>query len=212
MPIRSYRYMRRKAWRKRVAKRRRIAKGRAGKVIQPVHYFTRSQYATNAITVTAGTDYFGASSFSLINLPDQTDFTSLYDQYKILKVKWTLLPKGNSMDIGNGVTVGQMGRVFTVLDYDDSSAPSSFNQMCQYQNMRKTSTAASHTRTIVPKYLREVSTGLGTTANEPATGWIDCTNNSVLHRGIKIGIQAPPNGSNVYDLLLTYTLAFKNVR
>lgn len=167
----------------------------------------------NIITVTAGTDYFGASSFALINLPNQSEFTSLYDQYKILKVKWQLLPRGNSAELGNNTAAsGMMGRVFTCLDYDDSNSPASFNEMCQYENLKKTSTAVSHTRSFVPKYTREVATGLGTTANEPATGFIDCTNNSVLHRGIKIGIQAPPAGSQVYDLLVTYKLAFKNVR
>lgn len=192
--------------------RRRRARGRIGAKSQPVHYFTRSQFASGVVTVVAGTDAFIASPFQLSNLADVTDFTNLYDMYKILKVKYTLMPRGNSSDVGILAGAGASTRVCSVLDYDDSLAPVSFNQLCQYSNIKWTSATQNHSRTIVPKFLREVSTGLGTTANEIATGWINCTNNNVYHRGIKLGIQAPSSGSAVYDLLVKYTLAFKGVR
>lgn len=190
----------------------RRGRGRKGVVSQPVHYYTRSQFASSIVTVTAGTDAFFASPFQLSNLADVTDFTNLYDMYKIMKVSYTLMPRGNSSDVGLLAGAGGMTRVCSVLDYDDSLAPVSFNQMVQYNNIKWTSSTKNHSRTFVPKFLREVSTGLGTTASEIATGWINCTNSTVYHRGIKVGIQAPTSGSAVYDLVVKYTLGFKGVR
>lgn len=213
MPRLTYAQLRRRL-RARRAKGARVRRmrGARGSPAQPVHYFTRSQFATSVVTVSAGTPQFFASNFQLSSLPDVTDFTNLYDMYKILKIKYTLMPKGNSSDVGIAAGLGNMVRVCSVLDYDDSVAPTSFNQLCQYNNIKWTHSTQNHSRTLVPKFLREVSTGLGTTANEVSTGWINCANNNVQHRGIKVGIQAPQNGTVDYDLVIKYTLAFKGVR
>lgn len=204
--IRRRRVPRRKAMRKRqYAPRRRGLR-------QPAHYFKRVQFATNAITVT-GTSFFSASAFELQNVPNASEFTSLYDQYKITAVKYQILPRGNVADIGTSATQGNMGRVFSVLDYDDSNAPASFNEMTQYQNCKVTPSTVTHTRYLKPRFNMDVLSGsVGLTANAPRTGWIDCGQADVRHRGVKIGIQAPTNAVMTYDLMITYYLAFKNVR
>lgn len=203
---------RRRAQRRRPLRKRQFAPKRTG-IRQPVHYFKRAQFATSVITVSGGVAYFGASSFELQNVPNASEFTSLYDQYKINGIKWQLLPRGNSADVGTSTTQGNQGRIFSVLDYDDSNAPASFNDMTQYQNVKMTPNTVTHTRYLKPKFLMDVLSGsVGVTANAPRNGWIDCTNSDVKHRGVKIGIQAPTNATYTYDLMVTYYLAFKNVR
>lgn len=211
------------AYRKRIVRRKRISKRKVGKRMmvrrspglrQPVHYFKRTQFATNVITVSGGASYFGASSFEIQNLPNFNEFTSLYDQYKLTAIKYQILPRGNSADVGTSATQGNQGRIFSVIDYDDSNAPASFNDMTQYQNLKSTPNTMTHTRYFKPKFIMDVlSGGVGLTANAPRSGWIDCTQADVKHRGIKIGIQAPnATATWTYDLMVTYYLAFKNVR
>lgn len=202
---------RRRAPRRKAMRKRQYAPKRKG-LRQPVHYFKRVQFATSVITVT-GTNVFSASSFELQNVPNNSEFTALYDQYKITAIKYQILPRGNVAEIGTSATQGNMGRVFSVLDYDDSNAPSSFNDMIQYQNCKVTPSTVTHTRYLKPRFNLDILSGsVGVTANAPRTGWIDCTNADVKHRGVKIGIQAPTNATVTYDLMVTYYLAFKNVR
>lgn len=206
------------AWRRRYKarkaqlKRRRVARGRVGKIRQPVHYFKRSVFTPAAFTVSAGTDFFNASQFQLGFLPDVTDFTSLYDQYKILSVTIKLMPRGNSSDVGVAAGIGNMTRVFSVLDYDDSVVPTSLNQLIQYQNLKTTNSTSIHTRTLKPMFIKEVQTITGTGGSPTRGGWIDVLNTNVQYRGVKWCIQAPSNGSVVYDQMVTYNLAMKNVR
>lgn len=179
---------------------------------QPVQYFTRSVYNTATLSVAPGSIGYANSTFTLGLLPDASDFTNLYDQYRIMGVRVTLLPRGNSSDL---ITQGNIGRSFSVLDYDDNNVPSSINQLCQYPNMKMVSTHKAHSRYLVPKFQRDVATGLGTIAKNPSTGWIDCTRTDVLHYGVKWAVQGPPAaaGANlVYDQITTFYLAFKYVR
>lgn len=197
-------------WRKRAPRRKRQFGGRS--LRQPVHYFKRAFFASSAITVTGGATTFGASEFDLATMPNFTEFTALYDQYKITAVKWQLLPRGNSAEIGLSSVQGLQGQVFTVLDYDDGNAPTSINQLTQYQNLKMTRNTVTHTRYLKPRFNMEVANVVATAANAPRTGWIDVANDQVRHRGVKYAIQAPTNATYVYDLMITYYMAFKNVR
>lgn len=200
----------RRVSRRRTVRRKRMVRSKG--LRQPVHYFKRVQFTTSAITV-SGTAVFGASAFELQNIPNASEFTSLYDQYKITGIRYSILPRGNSADIGTSATQGNMGRIFSVLDYDDSTAPASFNEMTQYQNVKMTNNAQTHTRYLKPRFNLDVLSGsVSLTANAPRTGWIDCSTADVKHRGVKFGIQAPTNAVMTYDLMIVYYLAFKNVR
>ena len=67
-------------------------KGRRGPPRQPVHYFKRNTYAINAVTSSATTDTFQSVSFQLADVPNFTEFTSLYDQYQIQSIKYISCP------------------------------------------------------------------------------------------------------------------------
>lgn len=201
----------RRVTRRKVVRRKRMVRSKG--LRQPVHYFKRAQFAPSVITVSGGTSFFSASSFELQNVPNATEFSNLYDQYKITGIKYSIMPRGNSADVGTSATQGNMGRIFSVLDYDDSNAPSGFNEMTQYQNLKVTPNTVTHTRFLKPRFNMDVLSGsVGLTANAPRTGWIDCASTDVKHRGVKIGIQAPTTATYTYDLMITYYLAFKNVR
>lgn len=203
-----------KSNKRKAANKRRNRMGRkryGGKSLrQPVHYFKRSVFSAGALTATAGTTVFDAGAFRLSSLPDASDFTALYDQYRIKAIRWQLMPRGNSSDLG---TAGaQQTRLFSVIDYDDGVIPTTINQLCQYQNLKVTSTTQQHVRYFKPMIRREINNGGGGTANEPARAWLDVANSTVDHLGVKLALQGPVSGTITYDVLVTYYLAFKNVR
>ena len=191
-----------------------VGRGRIPGVKQPVQYFKRTDYLSGAITASSLADTFGTYVFSLAQIPDVSDFTNLYDQYQIKMVKWTIIPRGNSMDVQTGLTTGQNMGVFSVLDYDDNTTPTTLDELMQYQNMRMTRSTQQHKRVLRPKLRNAVVGSAGVIANGNNTRhtWIDCNNTTVPHYGIKYALQQLPNGSQIYDLKVDYYLAFKNVR
>lgn len=203
--------------RKRLARRPMRRVGRTLK--QPVQFFKRTQYLSGFLSNSTANDVFGAMVFTLSSIPNVTDFTHLYDQYKINGVKVSFIPRGTNSDIGNPISspgyTGQSVGVFSALDYDDNNSPTSIQQLCEYQNMKMTRSHQVHTRYLKPRLL---ATGplnsTGTTANTMVRKptWIDCTDTLVPHFGVKYCLQQAPNVAQQFDVKVDYYLAFKAVR
>lgn len=177
---------------------------------QPVHYFKRSYYVVNGLTA------FGANSYTPINvaltsLPSYTEFTNLYDQYKITGLKVKFVPRGNSSDI---TTQNNISSLFTVIDTDDGNPFTNVDQALQYQSLKMTRSTQTQIRYFKPKFnigaINQVAGGVIGKVN--TNGWLDCTSDSVIHYGIKTALTAGASQSVIYDLMVTVYLAFKNVR
>jgi len=202
--------------RKRQRRNRRPAKGRwanrARQVQnkQPVHYFKRSVYIQSAVVAAGANNYF-AAAYALNSIPNHAEFTALYDQYKITGVKVKYLPRGNSSDVNSG---NQLSSLFTVIDTDDSQVPTSIDQLTQYQSVKMCRSSQSLTRYWKPKFnLAAVNTILGGTVGKMnTTGWIDVTDDTVQHFGMKGALTSFAGNTVVYDMIVTLYLAFKNVR
>lgn len=181
---------------------------------QPVQYFKRSQYYSGVYANSTTADTFYSIPFSLNALPNYTEFTALYDQYRINGVKVTIIPRGNSAEIGASATTGQAVGVFSVIDYDDGSLLTSIQQACQYPNMKMTRSNQMHMRYLKPRCeLAGTITSTPTTGAIMATrGWIDADAAGVPHYGLKLIFQQSPNTVQQFDLKLDYYLAFKSVR
>jgi len=182
---------------------------------QPIHYFKRTQYYSGLWTNSTASDVFNNFSFILAAVPGYTEFTNLYDQYRINAAKITIIPRGNQSDIGvASTTVAQSVGVFSVVDYDDTSLLTSLNQALQYQNCKMTRTHQQHSRFIKPRVeLNALVSTLPGNGNAVSTrGWIDCDFPNTPHQGIKYVFQQSPNSVQTFDVKVDYYLAFKNVR
>lgn len=179
---------------------------RARKIKQPTQYFTRTVYLPAYFSLIAGGAAAGSSlNFTLSQVPDYTDFTTLYDQYKIKAVKCTLIPRHTEVGLG---TITQ-GNMWSVLDYDDSAIPTSLDALLQYQNTKRTRMNQTHSRYLKPM----VGTALAGGSTAPKRNqWIDATNSGVEHRGIKFWFDQRGTAPVTYDVQIKYYLAFKNVR
>lgn len=199
----------------------RLRRGMIGRrIAQPVQYFKRSVYLSGNIVTSVTSDTFTNQFFALSSVPNYTEFTNLYDQYKINAVKVTLIPRGNTAEItassgASTVFQGQSVGVFSVIDYDDTAVLANINEACQYQNMKMTRATQQHSRYLKPRFnlLSITNQGTGATgASQNTRGWLDCDYINVPHYGVKWALQQNVNYNLTYDVKIDYYLAFKNVR
>lgn len=176
---------------------------------QPIQYFTRTVYLPNYYALLAGGPAVGAGlNFRLSQVPNSSEFTTLYDQYKIKAVKCTLIPRFTEVPIGS-----TQGNMWSVLDYDDSSPPGNLDELLQRQNLKRTRMHQIHSRYLRPMVTQEVyATGVATAYAPKRNVWLDCTNSDVEHYAVKFWFDARGTAPVTYDLQLKYYLAFKNVR
>lgn len=179
------------------------------KATQGTHHFKRTVYYNGAINGSNVIDQFGALQFNLSALPAYTEFTNLFDMYRINKVKVTFMPRANNADIS--ATAGQV-KFFSVLDYDDASALGNIGELMQYENLKTTRCTSDHSRTLAPRFASEVYQNSVTTGYSSRRGWLDCDNPSIQHFGLKWGWQQLPTGAQSMDLKVEYYLSFRNTR
>lgn len=212
--------------RNRMAARSRIGRG----IRQPVQFFKRSTWRTGFVTCPLGVVTNFKCEPTLADVPNYTEFTSLYDQYQIKGIKITLYPKFSEVAGVGEQTVGGisgygslnlMGQIASVIDYDGISTTPSMNDLVQYQNLRITRGHQTHHRYFKPAVASSVfknTSALTSAYGMVKNKWLDCSNADVTHYGL-YGIVDLSNlspsflGVNVdYDVKVDYYLAFKNVR
>lgn len=206
---------RRRARRPRRAPRRRPARRgrRVGRLGSPrnVYSYKRTLFLQSNIQVGAVNDYSNHFGFTLGMLPNASDFTNLYDEYRVNKVVIKFIPKFSATLQGTGIA-NYMNQVHTALDYDDSLAlptATAIQEITQYQSHRMTMGARMVTRTVTPKV--ELT---GSSVQAPkAYQWLDCDNTASLHNGVKLVIPKCDNATSllVYDTQMTVYLSFRNV-
>jgi hypothetical protein len=108
-----------------------------------------------------------------------------WDQYKILAVRYTIAPDNNAIGLVTNSTT-TLPTLINVLDFDDSSALSSFVAAEGYSNAVLLAPGESCERVFKPRMaISAYSSSFGAFANV-ADLWIDCVSNTVQHYGVKI--------------------------
>lgn len=90
-----------------------------------VHFFKRTYHQSYTISTETGSftplltaDAGGYNVFKATDLPSYTDFSSLYDQFKICGIKRKYVFNSNSQDFGGAPAIP---RLLTVNDFTDST-------------------------------------------------------------------------------------------
>jgi len=186
-------YRRKKTFRQSTAGRR-LGRLGASSIYRPTHYFVRASGLTS-ITLDnnslgmAGTGFIGnAFAYQLNQLLNHTDFTNLYDQYKIIAVKhhfkWSIDP-----EIPQDKILMNPPVMYYFTDNDDNSAPT-HAQLHERATVRQFALRANkvYTITLKPACLQEVYRTSLTTAYVPKwSQYIDMGNDNVPHFGLKVG-------------------------
>lgn len=210
---------RRQYRRRRPMRRRRPNRKVAIRRRQPRLYnFKRSCELKNITTVALVTPTEFQYTFRLSDLPGVSEFTALFDQYRIKGVRITFYPPVNVSFSSTGQAPLPIGEFYTAIDYDDGTVPTGLDDLQQYQTLRRTYFNRPHTRYLRPLaiqsgvYQTGVSTGF---RSLPSSTWFDCGYPDVSYYGIK-GAYAISQ-SNLQTAVLvrctaTYYLQFRKVR
>lgn len=184
--------------------RRSISKGA---IQNRVHRFRRNLGLT---TITgAGTSVLGGASYTLSQLPSYSEFSALFDQYKIthIKVRFQLTtdPAGPAAP-----STGFCPRIWTVVDRNSDGAPASVDELRQYGNVAARYLTPYKPVIVNIKPTVSTETYSNTAALMRVSPWINSVNAGVYHYGLKYAIDNLPTGYKV-ETEVTMWLSTKNV-
>lgn len=200
-----------------MAKKRRVITRKArpvrGMLTRSVHWFKRRATATTIAGDGVVNSQFRGFNFSLSTVINASEFSALFDQYKITGIALRFYLNRN---LGNNVVGdGLRPRMYIITDYDTSTAPTSFDELREYSNCRvwNFDLARPFRYWLKPKVLREVYRTAVSTGTAPAkAGWISTQFLDLQHFGIRLGIE---NLRDVdYSIVVEPTFYFgcKNVK
>lgn len=194
---------------KRNVRRSRIT--RFKNVANQVHYFKRTFEYGNVSS--HNVDVHVAWSVSLGQLPNSSEFTNLYDKYKIISAKFQVVPIFN---VNSMQTNEQLVPVLYVHDYDDSGPLSSDAEYYQFSNFKQRRAGTVFNIMLYPKVATTVyNTALTSGYATQRPMWLDCDSPNVPHYGLKIKFPTcfgSGDNSVTYRVLATVTFACMNAR
>jgi hypothetical protein len=190
--------------------------------------------STGAVTYnnpTASATFFGSASgnvttdpcfacfFTLGDMPQQSTFTALFDQYKINTITATFLPTSmpstalySSANMLNQPDTS----IWYTVDLDDASVVSPLTALMEYEGAQRVAfTGKPFKVRWVPHVANAAYSGTFTSYANVKSPWIDCASNGVQHYGLKWAMSCPINATfatPTYSLTITYNVSFRGVR
>jgi len=172
-----------------------------------VHRFCRSAQLSN-ITTSVTVPQLVGLQFNLSQLPSVTDFTNLYDQYRIDKIELRLLRSVTEATPGSQ----DSSIIVTTVDYDDANAPASTNELFQFGNTQTWNITDNVQISFVPRVAVAAYSGTFTAFANQAPMWIDSGSNSVQHYGVKIVIGPTPTATQIFTPIAKFYLSMREQR
>lgn len=189
-----------------------------GIVVNTLGQFAKGAVTSSTLTTSGGlVGYYdvGLSQwFQLSDLPSYSDFTSLYDRYRITGVKLKITYLSNQAAV-NSLSV--LPVLNYAIDYDDNSVPSSESTMQEKQDVKTKVLLANKPISIYiknPKVQAAVLNNAGTfDAAMVTNGFVNCTYPTTKHNGLKMWISSIYSNAGsqcALRIVPTYYLALKD--
>lgn len=191
---------------------------------QNVHKFKRTVLLTTLTSNDTANGTHVGLAFKLSDLPSYTEFTALFDQYRMKKaVVKAVFSRRNTNTAPAGLHaagVAVQPIMMDVIDTDDSTALTANTAYEQYETVR-IMTSNVITRTINNPQVdlaAYAGGGVFTSYATKSNQWIDCASPSVEHYGYKLGSFGDIEGTaggytyGVWNIFVTMEFEFKNVR
>lgn len=162
----------------------------------------------NLIVSSSAAEMDGFISWTLANLPDATEFTTLFDQYRIVHVDMEFMPTFNQ-----NVPATSTGYlpIVTAIDYDDSTT-ATYAQLGEYESAQYNVPEQRFVRSVVPAIAIAAYSGVFTSFANRRMQWLDCASPSVVHYGLKWAIPQTAATVTYYQVLSRLTVQFKQSR
>jgi len=208
----------RRTYRKRRAtyiRRRRAPLTRAPRphVLLVKRKFFSSTWTWNTTTTA---DFWRYPTFNMNMLPNISEYTSLFDEYKVNALKYTFLPRHNV------ATKGQLqGYMHYIIDPGSTMIPQgvygqgTLNQVLENSGVKTRSCLRPINIYYKPKTLTQ-DLGGGTGARVITPGWYRTTDTNIDFRGFHCYINLPNFASTAadvsFDVYITVYAQFKNMK
>lgn len=156
--------------------------------------------------------YQAANVFTLADLPNVSDFTNLFDHYRINKVVmrfWLRIDPG-----AQAAATASYPKHYSVIDYDDTTLLTQA-EMRQHANCRIRVMYPNRPVTIVftPATLGlTYLSAVGSTFSPQWKKWVDMANTAVPHYGLKWNVDDLTNTNYKIDVETCFYISVKGVR
>jgi len=173
--------------------------------------FEWADYGTVTSTATANGFYSFSTVFT--DVPDNANYSSAFDQYRINSIEYHLLPCSQA-----SLPATAPGYSFAMIyhDYDDTATPTSQAAARSYANMAIVGPGEKHSRKIRPHCaVAMTSSGAASIsgAGNVVAPWIDTTSTAIPHYGLKIVVtQSNSTNINTWYLWARISLSLRNQR
>lgn len=197
------------------------------KIAKSIDHFqyTFVRLATNdgGITVPRSTTSLSEGwVFKLSDVQNSSEFTNLFDSYRILKCTLHFRPRIEEVNqlIGSAIpNAFKIPRIYIVRDYDDS-AGMTIAQVKQRPDVIVYPCTKEFSISTVPQISDALyNDGVTTAYSTPyAARWVDCGSNSANHFGFKYLVEGSANATPGvgpefgYDITIRYLMQFKGIR
>lgn len=175
------------------------------------HFFKRQVQLTSIYASPLG-DTFGSYVFKLSDVPGYTEFTALYDMFRINKVLLNIEPTWNATDANSTSTLTYAPDVHSVIDYNDSANAGSLNELREYSTYKRTRQGRCHKRIITPAIQTQAYETLTTSAYTPKfRQWLSTDDATSPHYCIKYALDKTATGQTnfTFRVYATYYLEMK---
>lgn len=165
------------------------------------------------VTVSGGITVNLGMEFQFAYLSNYTEFTSLFDQFRINKIVMELRCRYNP-ESATSITEGVYPEIFYCRDHDDATNIST-SVMRQYSNCkRKILKPGSITRiSIKPSVLAPIYRALANNYAPKWKQWIDCSLADTPHFGLKVNIaNNSPTATYIIECDYVYYFSVRTVR
>ena len=184
-----------------------------------IHNF-KIHHHVGTVDATAGvTNSYYGFYFKLNDLGNMSEYTNLFDSFRIRGIRMHFIPVLGNTVVGDAVGVLDNFfnglRLMTAIDYNDASAPTSTNEVRQYDTCKVTPGCKDHIRYYRPQPTVTISEGssygLGTVSRKL---WISTASNSTRWYGLKVAFEHPNNllSKTYYQVESVIYMQFKNAR
>jgi len=155
-------------------------------------------------------------TITLNSLPNYTDFTSLFDKYKITHAEFKFTPHHNVGQVPLGPQSTSIARLITVIDQDDDATPSGLTQLMQYSSLDESLLDKERIRHFKPRPVVQTyrsSTSTGYSAPDSAI-WVDAAQTDVPHycgKALVADTTASPQNPRKLTIMCTVWLTCSGV-
>jgi hypothetical protein len=168
------------------------------------------QTSTQGVVLTSSNTLpvFYAKFWSSADILQYSSYASVFDQYRIDMVEVWLVPYGAGTIPG----YNNVGKIYSVVDYDDASNLITIASAQQYENCVTTRFTDGHYIKFRPHIAVAAYGGGFTKYLNRVSDWIDAGSQAVEHYGMKLACDTTSSNTDVkIDMTTRLTVSWRNV-